>query len=250
MYDRLNVVGVCLSYNRSLVVSKTIGGHFTDILHKLAATGKRLRFIGDNLNISVGVAQERLGHHKHMVHMFASAVLASDHYFMTMAELPEIPLHLLKVKHMVLSETEYHEDKRDCVCLIGKIKVPQLAFIRSSFPKDLAREYGEVFTKKTDVIHLPVLPFHEQCYRDDVKILDYYEHVTRNLIERGCLDENVKIQIGGGQLTRERFSNAKLLCIGNFLPPDRFALFGPVTFEFFHLAMNFFRQSNFQEIVP
>ena len=151
MYDHLNAVDVCLSNNRSLVVTKTTGGHFSDILQKLAATGQRRLFIGDNLNIAVGVAQQRIGHHKHMVHMFTSAALVSDHYFRTMAQVPEIPLHLLQVSHVVLPETEYREVKKDCVshwedhCWQSTTSGIHK---KAVFPKDLAGENGEAFAKK------------------------------------------------------------------------------------------------------
>jgi hypothetical protein len=50
---------------------------------------------------------------------------------------------------------------------------------------------------------------------------------------------DIKINIGGDQLTRERFSRAKSLRAGANDPKEQLKHLHPITFEMFHLHMNF-----------
>ena len=51
-----------------------------------------------------------------------------------------------------------------------------------------------------------------------------------------------RIHIGGDQLTRERFTEAKKLRMGCLEESDALKHLGHVTFEFFHLDMKFWRK--------
>ena len=84
---------------------------------------------------------------------------------------------------------------------------------------------------------LPVLKAHEQYEKDTIKILDYYEEPLKDL----PFEMTEPIQIGGDQLTRERFGSALKLSIGNL--HKRFACLNPCIFEFFHLGMNYLQFS-------
>ncbi len=214
VYDRLNKLGIAVSYNRSLVVFKQIGDHYLDLLVRAAEDGKHIRFVGDNLNFSVGVHQETHNNHKHLVHMFASLALVSKNLFEEKSNVPQIPLNNLEPKDVLLSTEEYNIVKEDCVKIIVDILVkflPQLSFMVKSVPDTLEGPETHLLKAKTEVIPLPVLPFNESCYQDDVKILDYYEDVVKKLKNRvEGMKDDTRIQIGGDQLTRERFSHAML----------------------------------------
>jgi hypothetical protein len=103
--------------------------------------------------------------------------------------------------------------------------------------KNIQTDDIELFAKKTTVIPLPVLPFNEHYYHDDVKVLDYYESVIRQLRAVGAAETS--FQIGGDQLTMERFSHAKFLRLENLDPNKRFAHIAAITGEFFHLGMKY-----------
>ena len=96
---------------------------------------------------------------------------------------------------------------------------------------------------KTDFITLPVLPFNEQKYGEVVHILaDWQKHGER--IHREVPNFCQKsFPAGGDQLTRDRIVGALLLRLGNINARDRFNLIGTVTFEFFHLPMNFMEKA-------
>ena len=170
---------------QSLVVAKIIGGHFTDILDEAASSGKRLRFIGDNLNFTQGVAQERSDRHKHMVHMFASAVLIQEHVFIHQPNVPQIPLQQLSMTDVLLSSDEYKMVRNDCKIVIAPIiaeHIPQLSFLLDYIPSKLQPDDKECHPTK--VVPLPVLPYNEMQYQDDIKILDYYEELVSDLVKR------------------------------------------------------------------
>ena len=228
-----------------------ISGHFSDALLRAAINKKHIRFIGDNLNFMLGVKQETTERHKHMVHMFASCALISDHYFLSKPHIPEIELDDLSIEHILPSLAEYQVLRSDCSVLIAKTIatfLPQLSFIAEVMPQNLALPENARLAKKTQVIPMPVLPLNEQYYQDVVHILDSYESTIQKLIQDGGLPEHIKIHIGGDQLTRERFSYGSFLRIGNRNPHDRFAHLGPITFEFYHLGMNFMEKVIFRRL--
>ena len=241
MYDRLNRLGVSSSYSVALRTINQLGQRYPKILAEALKEGRYIRLVGDNLNFSVGTSHETKTNHKHMVHMFTSTALISDHYFLDKPVTPEIPLDQLEIDDILLSQGEYLVIKQDVVKLVVDMAVkylPQLEFFKtavSSIPKDV----DDHMSKKTAVIPLPCLPYNEQKYQDDVQILGWYQNLFNSIIEEAEVDKSTKFQIGGDQLTRERLTEALLLRFGNVDPQHRFANVGRCVAEFFHLGMNY-----------
>ena len=165
--------------------------------------GKSFRLIGDNLNISVDVNEEFLGHHKHLEHMFASAALINERRFIDLSDQPEIRLSELSHNDITLTCDEYRLVRDDCTVLVANILaefLPEIAFIKDSVPNGLrSSDIGNA--QKTKVIPLPVLPLNEMFYDDDVKILSFYKNLVRRVYDEAKQDSE-HIQIGGDQLTR------------------------------------------------
>ena len=244
MYDRLNVLGVTMSYNTSVDMVKSIGLHFKDQLITAVKNGKRVRLIGDNLNFEEGVSHESMDDHKHNVHMFSSCVLVSELTFQEKSDHPEIPLPQLQMKNVLLSTEEYKVMRDDLVIIVAQVLkkyLPQVKFHMESVPDKVGLDQEE-FTHKTGVIPLPVLDLNENCEKDTIKILDFYEELVKELPR----DNDEPVQIGGDQLTRERFGTSMKLRLGNL--NKRFANLGPTTFEFFHLGMNFLEKIVFEPL--
>lgn len=72
--------------------------------------------------------------------------------------------------------------------------------------------------EKTQVVLLDTLYKNEQKYAEVVDILDSYEQVISDTFEDL---RDIKIHIGGDQLTRERFSGAKSLRAGANDPKEQ-----------------------------
>ena len=231
----MQVLGVSLSYQSSIRISENIQKSQDSILKKSLDEGKRIRFIGDNLNFTKNVAHETIKHHGHMEHMFSSAILINDNMYEDIKIEPEIPLKDLKPTDVWLSQNEYKQIREDTIWLVTQLLptlIPTLGYLTDSLPKRMYEAQKE-FSTKTIPIPLGVRDLNEQYYSDTVQILDGYEN---QLAQLGVTE---KVQIGGDQLTRERFGTAIKLRIGNPNPNDRYDHLGPTTFEFFHLNLNY-----------
>ena len=248
MYDRMHRLGLCMSYTRTLEVIETVGGFHASTLADALKDGKYIRFIGDNLNFTVDVHDERLASHKHMVHMFATAALVSERSFQDVPDTPEIPLQQLNLRHILVSRDDYMSIRTDCVELLSDIIadfLPQLPFAKAA----LSRVADNPQTKTT-VVPLEVLPLNEQYYEDDVEILMYFEKLVHRIHDQAGipLTDEHQYHIGRDQLTRERFSKARFLRLRNAFPDERIAYLSPVTFEFLHLMMNFLTNLIFRRL--
>ena len=227
-----------MSYCRSLGVTGKVGSQADILLVEAIQAGKYLRWIGDNLQFPQDVHDERKDNHKHLVHMFSSAVLVYERWFEDLPNSPEIPLHDLSVKDVLLSQEEYALIRKDCIKLVADVLseyIDQQKFVSKSTPKTLAKPGSHKFAKKTET-----LPLNEQYYADDMQILQFYQDKMKSIYEKAGIPftEDIKWQIGGDQLTRERFSVAKDTRLRNAFAEERFHNLGPVSMEFLHLYMN------------
>lgn len=67
MFDRLQIMGVTTSYTGASRIIDEVGKHNHDEFVDFVRDGGKLRLIGDNINIHVGVKYERLNHHSNML---------------------------------------------------------------------------------------------------------------------------------------------------------------------------------------
>ena len=179
-----------------------------------------------------------------MRHWFLSMALVYENKFISYPMEPEIQLEHLQISDVMLSRLEYDALRADLIVHISQIMadhLPQLSHFRLHHPVDSRQHH------KTPVIRLPAWPLNEQNYQDVVKILDGYQKIVDEVYSKA--DVSVEpVHIGGDQLTRERFTGAKQLRIGNNMDSDRFDSLGPITFEFFHLGMNFLETVIFKQL--
>ena len=135
------------------------------------------------------------------------------------------------------------EDVISMVTGIMAEHIPQLAHLRRD---SFVSKWDH---KKTEVIRLPAWPYNESRLQDVVKIAQEYQDLIEAVYkEADIAEENQKkVHVGGDLLTRERLSQALRLRIGNFRA-EAFHLLGPVTFEYFHLMMNFLEKVVFRRL--
>ena len=236
-------------YCNLLDTVRNVGDLYPELLVAALKEGKYVRFIGDNLNFTVGTSHETSDNHKHMVHMFTSTALVHENNFLHLDNNPELDFNTLTMEQLLPSTDDYNFIKKDIIKLVVDIiatYVPFFQFAKKSVPAALHE--SEIPVKKTQIIPLPCLPYNEQKYQDDVKILDWYQQLAEKLIRESGIDGATKFHIGGDQLTRERFTEALLLRLGNINPRDRFANLGRCTAEFFHLGMNYLEKCVYEEL--
>jgi hypothetical protein len=249
VYDRLQPVGVCLSYQKSIDVLDALGKVTANC--KLVNTindKKLIRFVGDNVNYTVKITNQHQsdeGKTKVMHHAFASAILINDFNFTGLSIIkPQQDFRQMTVQDLLLNKADYTSMQQSNIIMIAHVAAkffPSLDFVLDVIPSELPAKHRNQLTKKTQVIPLETLQKNEMYYDDVVDILDNYEKVLSSAFQEAglALDEDTLIQIGGDQLTRERFSGAKRLRGGTADDAGRFRHLSPITFEMFHLLMNF-----------
>ena len=143
----------------------------------------------------------------------------------------------------IISTQDWKKIRHEYSILIGRTVtrlVPVLQFIKPVVEKPLLGPYIGDLVKETMVIPLPVLMKNEQKYADVVDILEGYEKIITDIYKSAGVDTSgLTVHIGGDQLTRERFSGAKRLRIGADCASERFDHLSPITFELFHMLMNY-----------
>ncbi len=76
------------------------------------------------MDFTVGVRNETSSHHKHLVHMFASAIFGIPDHFQNVPDTPQIPLDDLTVDHITLSAEEYQMLREDWVSMAAEKITP------------------------------------------------------------------------------------------------------------------------------
>ncbi|XP_076078863.1 uncharacterized protein LOC143048879 [Mytilus galloprovincialis] len=244
VYDRLQPLGACLCYGRTLTVVDLIGGSFNHhLIDNLKL--KRFRIIGDNVNWKSSVHDERIDNKSHMEHAFASAVIVqnTDFSYLHMPSPFHCTMQVNEFRDYIPNPNDIQNIKYDYTILIARVLQNHIPFFRQFkdvIPNEISSPISDKLKQKSRVIPLAVLHKNEQRYQDVVGILDYYEKVVEDVFSSvGKNMDDVKIHIGGDLLTRERFSGAKNLRAYHVDPKEKFSHLSPITFELFHLLMNF-----------
>jgi hypothetical protein len=223
---------------------REMGNHFSTQLRKASETKKRIRIVGDNVNFAVGQADLRMDSNrkvKDLHHAFASAALIHNFDFKTLSNSePENEGYNLDVQDFIPNAEDYNRLKSSFIYHLTQLTIKFLPFFKVL--KDLVRHPDspnrDQLKEKTQVVLLDTLYKNEQKYAEvvDIPVLDSYEQVISDTFEDL---RDIKINIGGDQLTRERFSRAKSLRAGANDPKEQLKHLHPITFEMFHLHMKF-----------
>lgn len=248
IFDRLQPLGVCLSYYGGIQLLDKFAGHFNaEVIDSLKA-GKRIRIVGDNINWKTNVHDERQDHHGKMHHAFGSAVIVQNTTFHHLCDVrPQQLIRNIDTHVFLPSKMEWDNIQKDFAVDMSKVAakhIPFFAQFLSVLPhkqwNESAVDQPDGFSEKNKVIPLPVLHLNEQKYNEVVQIMDFYEEFLSKCHKEAGLDfQDKRILIGGDQLTRERFSGAKRLRTCGLTPQERLQHLSPITFELFHLLMNY-----------
>ena len=242
MYDRLQPLGVTLSHSALLSTMEMVSGHFNKELIDCIKAGNKYRIVGDNINFEVGVRHERKGKQgKHMVHWFGSAAIIQLLKFDDLPTIcPQQDLLIMQPRDFMMNITDWDTIISNYAVIVGRILakfLPWLKFSSKALEQPILGSKSNLLAKKSTVIPLAVQAKNEQKYADVVDVLDFYEDVLHQTAEEAGIPVGT-VQVGGDQLTRDRFSGAKSLRAAALTPAERFAHLTPITFELFHLQMN------------
>ena len=201
----------------------------------------RFRIVGDNINWTHGVSEEREDHKAKMMHAFGSLAIVQNVNFDHIPNIaPQTPWRDMGPQDFIPTSCDWISVKDEYSILISRVAgkhIPALPFL-VEYDRQIRGLYSEDLSRQNKVVPQSVLIKNEQKYADVVEILDYYESVVSDVYDAAGKDsQDVKIHIGGDQLTRERFSGAKCLRIGGLNDREKFAHLGPITFEYLHMMM-------------
>lgn len=242
MFDRLSPLGVTTSYSTLTSLLEIIGNNCLNCIVSEVKAGHVYRLIGDNVNFQVGKKFKRSTENdKQLFHWFGSLAITQGSNFEHLPDAPQGNARDLTNDAFLPTENDKELLKKCYVNHLSKIAIeffPAFKKLKHSVKNIIAPEYPEVVKYKNKTLVLPVLPLNEQSYCDVVQILDSYGEIVDQIKDMSGV-EIKSVQIGGDQLTRERFSGAKGLRAGSLRPKDRFENLHPITFELFHTAMNF-----------
>jgi hypothetical protein len=199
--------------------------------------------VGDNVNWHVSVCDERIGHNGFMRHAFATIAIVQNYDFSLLeAVCPQKIYTELQTSDFLPSLFDIERNKREYAIFVARAAAKLLPCF-SSFANKLNKPVLEspAFLQKVNkVLPFNIMMKNEQKYADTIDILDSYETTLQQCCDvAGIQIEDLRIHIGGDQLTRERFSGAKCLRAHHSDSKASFQHLGPVTFELFHLMMNF-----------
>jgi hypothetical protein len=82
-------MGVTTSYTGANRIIEEVGKHNHDEVVEFVREGGKIRLIGDNISIHVGVKHERLNHHSNMLNWFASAIITQGNTFSELCNEPQ-----------------------------------------------------------------------------------------------------------------------------------------------------------------
>ncbi|XP_062575477.1 uncharacterized protein LOC134237384 [Saccostrea cucullata] len=248
VFDRLQPVGVCIGYERSLKVIQNFGGKYKEQLIEEIQNNKTIRIVGDNINWTVGVHDQRQDNRGHMQHAFGSAAIVQNISFDHLSNIyPQRDFCSTPVQAFLPSPEDNEVLTRDYTIISARVMLKHLPYFRQFrdiVPTYISQPTYPELQQKSKVIPLPVLYKNEQSYKDVVDILEFYEDLVLDVCRKCNKDENdFFIHVGGDQLTRERFSGAKAMRAHEDERKDRFENISPITFELFHMQMNFLKMA-------
>ena len=147
VYDRLQAVGVCLSYDRTVDVMNMVGGHFNCQIIDIVKNKSRFRLVGDNINWSVGVHDQRLDHRSRMFHAFGSAVLVQNVSFDYLSDVAtQIHYSVAPVQLFIPSVEEINAIKEEDVTIVTKVAARHISLFqlfKDRVPKHSSRPVSE-----------------------------------------------------------------------------------------------------------
>ncbi|KAK3102170.1 hypothetical protein FSP39_009302 [Pinctada imbricata] len=241
VFDRLNVMGITGSYASANRLVEEIGKHHQDRVVDKIKDGFPIRIIGDNLNVKLGVRHERGDYHGTMYNWFSSAVIVQSNPFTGLPQNPQGLAKDLPLDSFLPNSSDFsliHKDYTAHICGIAKEFCPHLEFLFPNSNQFTSGENRAQLHEKNITIPLQTLPLNEQKYSDVVQIMESYESTLKDIYS--AAGKSVpSVQVGGDQLTRERFSGGKGLRTGCSIPEEKFAHLTPITFEMWHTGMNF-----------
>ena len=195
-----------------------------------------VKFIGDNVDKSIGVRDIRSDHHKEMKHMYSLIAVKArvqppspDEHFVP------LPIEALEHSTFLPTSSELEEIKRNMEVLVSRILCEYIAAFNSlakSVTAHIPHKYSTEMAVKSDVVVMDVLHKNENTSNDMIAIMREMASYLTPSFELTALS-------GGDHLTCERQQGSKRHVMCSNTREGRLEQLEPCC-EDWHCLMNFF----------
>ena len=234
MFTRLNQLNITISYCAVLKLGLAISKLNELPLRQWIESKAAIKFIGDNVDVGVGVRDIRSNHQKHLQHMFSLLVTKSRiPRTLINPNLPR-PRSLLTLSSTCLLPTaaDIATVKLNLSILVSRILctyIKGLHKFKKVIPKHIMHRYSLLMAEKSEVAVLDVLYKNEVCHQDMLEIMKYIINYLGKEYRRKAIS-------GGDLLTCERERCAQRHVMDSDSPTERLELIEPVV-EDWHTLM-------------
>ena len=174
MYQRLNKIGVCLSHPRTVHYVSAIGCDFDRALTEWLADDKAVKFVGDNLNLTV-IPHAASGQVKdYNWFAWAATPLRVSGKDLDNAS-PIAPLDQVPLSTWLLSPEEATVVRQNFITALSRVVVSHFSSfsrLKSAVPQHVAHPLSEEMSLQSTSVLLEVLPKDENKKRDMLEILE------------------------------------------------------------------------------
>ncbi len=138
MYERLSPLGICLSYKNTLQLCDLLADEMKLQVVKAVKEQKQIRIVGDNLNFTTHVRDERMSKHGKMHHYFGSAILVHDLSFPNTSRVqPQIVLDAVKADLFIPDASEQQQTVNDYALMAIQVAIERIPIPRVTLPYTL-----------------------------------------------------------------------------------------------------------------
>ena len=237
---RLNHLSITISYNAVLKLAQEIGKLNEVPIKQWILANQSFKFVGDNVDVSMGVRDLRSDHVKHLRHMYSilavkSRVSPPQHAACTLQR----PLQLVNTDCFLPNERDISSIRLNLACIVSRILctyIKGLQKFRKLVPQHILHRNSVAMSKKSEVTVLDVLYKNEASHKD---MLDIMKH------QQSYLGANYKgtVPSGGDLLTCERQRCAQQHVMDSDTREERLEFLEPVI-EDWHTLMCLFQVSS------
>lgn len=235
VYKRLNYLNVSLSYNAVLRIVTNISKHHTVPFDNWLKEGSFVKFVGDNVDKTVGVRDIRSDHHGELKHMYSLLVVKAR----VQPPPPNenfVPLPLATCTHSEFLPTpsELESIKHNMQVLVSRILcdyIPAFKTQERSVTPHIPHEYSTEMAIKSDVVVMDVLHKNEAKGSDMIDIMRGMASYLTSSFKLTALS-------GGDHVTCERQQGSKRHVMCSNTREGRLEQLEPCC-EDWHCLMNF-----------
>lgn len=243
--ERFNQVHITLSHETKRNILNDFGEYSTEKIIQGIAQGKDGKLNGDNLDLYVTTNDVRMDNKSKDYHFFATDLTFDRVECKNLEDSKPVgDTKNITYKNFVPSPNEIFKFKESLKVLLGRIlceNIDHFSWMKTIIPKHIPHDYENAMSKKSEVFLLPVLLKNEQSLSDCIHILQSYEQQSTlwyTKAGRASDLDNLKVPVGGDQLTRVHLQSAKALQDGALTSTERLDHLDPMIMEMFHTLMD------------